>query len=52
MTYEMFADIDEDTALLRIFDTANTVMCALCTSQLKPRSPGQGGEISSRVYTG
>jgi hypothetical protein len=37
MTYEMFADIDEDTALLRIFDTANTVMCALCTSQLKPR---------------
>ena len=26
MTYEMLADIDEDTALLRIFDTANTVM--------------------------
>ncbi|XP_028401838.1 ras-related protein Rap-2a-like [Dendronephthya gigantea] len=24
MTYEMLADIDEDTALLRIFDTANT----------------------------
>ena len=28
MTYEMLADIDEDTALLRIFDTANTVMYA------------------------
>lgn len=26
MTYEMLADIDEDTALLRIFDTANTVI--------------------------
>ena len=24
----MFADIDEDTALLRIFDTANTVICS------------------------
>lgn len=24
MTYEMIADVDEDTTLLRIFDTANT----------------------------